>query len=66
MSATAEPGGHRRQQEDEARETGEVHQDAEGRRTTDPRTAAEHADSEAERNAEHLDRGEIGPGIPQE
>jgi hypothetical protein len=53
-------------QQKEALETGEVYQDAEGRRTTDPRTAAEHADSEAERDAEHLARGEIGPGIPEE
>ena len=42
-----------------------MYQDAEGRRTTDPETAAEHADSEADRNAEHLQRGEVGPGIPE-
>jgi len=42
-----------------------VYQDAEGRRTTEADTGAEHADSEAERNAEHLERGEIGPGIPE-
>ena len=52
--------GHR-----QALESGGVYQDAEGRRTTDPDTAAEHADSEAERNAEHLEHGEIGPGIPE-
>ncbi|MGC1212258.1 MAG: ribonuclease [Micromonospora sp.] len=54
-----------RQQQEEALETGEVYQDAEGRRTTDPASAAEHADSEADRNAEHLERGEVGPGIPE-
>jgi hypothetical protein len=47
-------------------ERGQVYQDAEGRRTTDPETAAEHADDEAERNLEHLERGETGPGIPEE
>jgi len=64
VTATPEPSGQRRQHE-EALETGEVYQDAEGRRTTDADTGAEHADSEAERNAEHLERGEIGPGIPE-
>ncbi|MGS2619004.1 ribonuclease [Micromonospora sp. LZ34] len=54
-----------RQQED-ALESGEVYQDAEGRRTTDPRIGAAHADSEADRNAEHLRRGEVGPGVPEE
>jgi len=43
-----------------------VHQDVEGRRTTDPDTAAEHAASEADRNAEHLKRGEVGPRVPEE
>jgi predicted metal-dependent HD superfamily phosphohydrolase len=52
--------------EEEALETGEVYQDAEGRRTTDAATAAEHADSEAKRTARHLARGEVGPGIPEE
>jgi hypothetical protein len=64
MTATPEQSGQRRQQE-EALESGGLYQDAEGRRTTDPTTAAEHADSEAERNAEHLERGETGPGIPE-
>jgi hypothetical protein len=52
-------------QQEEALESGDVFQDAEGRRTTDPGTAAEHADSEADRNAEHLKRGEVGPRIPE-
>lgn len=64
MTATPEPGGRARQHE-EALESGEVYQDAEGRRTTDADIGAEHADSEAERNAEHLGRGETGPGIPE-
>jgi hypothetical protein len=64
VTATPEQSRQRRQQ-DEALESGQVFQDAEGRRTTNPDTAAEHADSEAERNAEHLKRGETGPGIPQ-
>jgi hypothetical protein len=63
VTATPEQSGRRRQQE-EALESCEVYQDAEGRRTTDPATAAAHADSEADRNAEHLNRGEVGPGIP--
>jgi hypothetical protein len=58
------PERSRRQQE-EALEKGEVYQDVEGRRTTDPATGAAHADSEADRNAEHLGRGEVGPGIPE-
>ncbi|PWU44393.1 ribonuclease [Micromonospora globispora] len=57
------PEQSRRQQE-EALESGEVYRDAEGRRTTDPDAAAAHAESEADRNAEHLQRGEVGPGIP--
>ena len=64
VTTTPEQSGQRRQQE-EALENGGLYQDAEGRRTTDPTTAAEHADSEAERNAEHLGRGETGPGIPE-
>jgi hypothetical protein len=64
VTATPEPGGRARQHE-EALESGEVYQDAEGRRTTDADIGAEHADSEAERNAEHLGRGETGPGIPE-
>ena len=40
--------------------------DAEGRRTTDPEKAVEDADSEADRNLEHLERGEVGPGIPED
>ena len=55
-----------RRQREEALEGGDAFQDAEGRRTTDPGTAAEHADSEADRNAEHLEQGEVGPGIPEE
>jgi hypothetical protein len=47
-------------------ETGEVFQDAQGRRTTDPGTAIDHADSEAERNEQGLERGEVGPGIPED
>ncbi|MGK5739346.1 ribonuclease [Micromonospora sp. URMC 103] len=54
-----------RQQED-ALERGEVFQDAEGHRTRDPGAGAAHADSEADRNAEHLARGEVGPGVPEE
>lgn len=65
MTTASGPSQQRRQQE-EALETGAAHQDAEGHRTNDPGTAAEHADSEAERNAEHLDRGETGPGVPPE
>jgi hypothetical protein len=65
IAMTATPDQSRRQQE-EAFESGEVYQDAEGRRTTDPGKAAEHAESEADRNAEHLRRGEIGPGVPEE
>ncbi|MEV0720941.1 ribonuclease [Asanoa sp. NPDC050611] len=57
------PSEHRRE---EALESGQVFEDAEGRRTTDPGTAMEHADSEAERNEEGLKRGEVGPGIPAE
>jgi hypothetical protein len=60
-----EPGRQQRQQED-ALESGEVHQDAEGRRTTDVGTAAEHADSEADRNEERLKHGEVGPGVPED
>jgi hypothetical protein len=47
-------------------ETGQAFQDAEGRRTTDPDTAIDHADSEAERNERGLERGEVGPGIPED
>ncbi|MER7458808.1 ribonuclease [Micromonospora sp. NPDC126480] len=54
-----------RRQDEEALESGEAYQDAEGRRTADPDTAAAHADSEADRNAEQLSRGEVGPGIPE-
>jgi hypothetical protein len=64
MTATPEQSGQRRQQE-EALENGGLYQDAEGCQTTDLTTAAEHADSEAKRNAEHLERGETGPGIPE-
>ncbi|WP_328418041.1 ribonuclease [Micromonospora sp. NBC_00389] len=59
------PEQSRRQQED-ALESGEVYQDAEGRRTRDPGAGAAHANSEADRNAEQLRRGEVGPGIPEE
>ncbi|MGN9777509.1 hypothetical protein ACTMS0_17335 [Micromonospora sp. H33] len=55
-----------RRQEEQALESGELYQDAEGRRTTDPGTGAAHADSEADRNVEHLERGEVGPGIPEQ
>jgi hypothetical protein len=65
VTSTSEPNQQRRDQE-EALDSGAVFQDAEGRRTTDPGTAAEHAESEADRNAEHLQRGETGPGIPDE
>ncbi|HET6530781.1 MAG TPA: ribonuclease [Actinoplanes sp.] len=65
MTSTSEPNQQRRDQE-EALDSGAVFQDAEGRRTTNPQVAAEHADSEADRNAEHLERGEVGPGIPAE
>ncbi|MEV6371309.1 ribonuclease [Micromonospora sp. WP24] len=58
------PEKSRRQQEEEALERGEVYQDVEGRRTEDPGAGAANADSEAERNAEHLRRGEVGPGAP--
>ncbi|MFC0506562.1 ribonuclease [Micromonospora costi] len=53
-------------QQEQALERGEVFQDAEGRRTRDPGEGAAHANSEADRNAEHLRRGEVGPGIPEE
>ncbi|MFC3502795.1 ribonuclease [Micromonospora krabiensis] len=53
-------------QQERALETGELYQDAEGRRTGDPRAGAAHADSEADRNAEHLARGEVGPGVPEQ
>jgi hypothetical protein len=65
VTATPEQSGQQRQYED-ALERGAVYEDAEGRRTTDPDTAAEHANSEADRNLEHLERGEVGPGIPEE
>jgi hypothetical protein len=61
---TPEPRGQQRQEE--ALETGEVHQDAEGRRTTDDRAAAENADTEAERSSERLARGEVSPQVPEE
>jgi hypothetical protein len=61
----ATPEQERGQGED-AFESGQVFQDAEGRQTTDPSTAMENADSEAERNEESLKRGEVGPGIPPE
>jgi hypothetical protein len=64
VTTTPEQSGQRRQQ-DEALESGGLYQDAEGRRTADPTAAAEHADTEAERNTEHLERGETGPGIPE-
>ncbi|KKK00356.1 hypothetical protein [Micromonospora sp. HK10] len=59
------PEQSRRQQE-EALESGEIYQDTEGRRTDDPRAGAGHARSEADRNAEHLRRGEVGPGVPEQ
>jgi hypothetical protein len=65
VTATPEQGQERHQRED-ALERGQVFQDAEGHQTTDPGTAMENADSEAERNEQHLRRGEVGPGIPEE
>ncbi len=65
MTTTPEQGQERHQRED-ALETGQVFQDAEGHQTTDPGTAMENADSEAERNEQGLKQGEIGPGIPGE
>ncbi|WP_406063588.1 hypothetical protein [Micromonospora sp. NBC_00860] len=53
-------------QQERALETGAVYQDAEGRRTTDPGSGTANADSEADRNAEHLKRGEVGPRVPEE
>ncbi|MEU5872725.1 ribonuclease [Glycomyces sp. NPDC047369] len=53
-------------QQERALETGAVYQDAEGRRTTDPGAGATHADDEADRNAELLRRGEVGPRVPEE
>ncbi|MCO1594425.1 ribonuclease [Micromonospora sp. RHAY321] len=53
-------------QQERALERGELYQDAEGRQTTDPGAGAANADSEADRNAEHLRRGEVGPGVPEE
>jgi hypothetical protein len=47
-------------------EEGRAFVDAEGRRTSDPEKAVEDADSEADRNLEHLERGEVGPGIPED
>ena len=61
---TPEQGGRR--PSEEALESGQVFQDAQGRQTTDPGTAIEHADSEADSNEERLERGEVGPGIPQQ
>ncbi|TDC29071.1 ribonuclease [Micromonospora sp. 15K316] len=58
------PEKSRRQQEDEALERGEAYQDVEGRRTEDPGAGAAHARGEADRNAEHLRHGEVGPGAP--
>ncbi|WP_410813811.1 ribonuclease [Micromonospora sp. 067-2] len=55
-----------RQQQERALERGEVYQDAEGHSTADPGAGAEHADSEADRNAEQLRQGEVGPGIPEQ
>ncbi|GIF78153.1 ribonuclease [Asanoa siamensis] len=52
--------------EQDARETGQIFEDAEGRRTTDPGKAVEHAQEEADRNEEHLKRGEVGPRVPEE
>jgi hypothetical protein len=63
---TTNPAQGAQEQQEQALERGEVHQDAEGRLTADPEAGAEHADSEADRNAEHLGRGETGPGIPEE
>ncbi|MET8832987.1 ribonuclease [Micromonospora sp. NPDC004540] len=59
------PEQSRRQQED-ALERGEEYQDAEGRRTRDPAAGVDNAASEADRNVEHLRRGEVGPGVPEE
>ncbi|MEW2383997.1 ribonuclease [Micromonospora sp. NPDC047707] len=58
--------GQSHSQQEQALERGEVYEDAEGRRTVDPAAGAAHADSEADRNAEHLQRGEVGPGVPEE
>ncbi|MEW2441097.1 ribonuclease [Micromonospora marina] len=60
-----DPEQFQRQQED-ALERGQVFQDAEGRRTRDPGAGAENAESEADRNAEHLAHGEVGPGLPED
>jgi hypothetical protein len=64
MTATPEQSWQPRQED--ALETGAAQQDAEGRRTRDPVEAVEHAESEAERNTEHLERGEVGPGVPED
>jgi hypothetical protein len=64
---TTTPGqGQERHQREDALESGQVFQDAEGHQTTDPSTAVDNADSEAERNEEALKRGEVGPRIPEE
>ncbi|MET7468122.1 ribonuclease [Micromonospora sp. NPDC005222] len=60
-----DPERFQRQQEG-ALERGQVFQDSEGRRTRDPGAGAENAESEADRNAEHLARGEVGPGLPED
>ncbi|MEU4675592.1 ribonuclease [Micromonospora sp. NPDC023737] len=60
------PRKSRRQQEEEALESGAVYQDVKGRRTAEPGDGAAHAHSEADLNAEHLRRGEVGPGAPEE
>ncbi|MGC4892346.1 ribonuclease [Micromonospora sp. DT31] len=60
-----DPEQFRRQQES-ALESGQVFQDAEGRRTADPAAGEANAGSEADRNAEHLARGEVGPGVPED
>jgi hypothetical protein len=63
---TATPERSPQPRPEDALETGPAQQDAEGRRTRDSKEAVEHADSEAERNAEHLQRGEVGPGVPED
>ena len=65
LTVMTDPEQFQRLQEG-ALERGQVFQDAEGRRTRDPGAGAENAESEADRNAEHLACGVVGPGVPED
>jgi hypothetical protein len=66
MAVIPDMSGELPPEDEGAYEEGRAFVDAEGRRTTDPEKAVEDADSEADRNLEHLKRGEVGPGIPED